>query len=459
MNRVIKNILSVFVLSIAMVNAFGQEVMTLEACRKMAIEYNKELKNASYKKQEAIAQQKVARTAFLPAIKADATFMMSAMDDINIPGGFLPTASSAESAQRGEFTGLSNVYSPGMSLEFDNLNIISGGLSVTQPIYAGGKIANLNKQANLGVEISNLGYNLKYSEIIELTDKAYWKLVMIKSNIELAEKYIEMLTEVETQITEMYNLGLKPASEKLRVRVQKNEAELQLLRVQNGLKVAQMYLNRIIGRDLNAPVNVVNNELNVNLIHFEDAVETALSERNELKIRQRQIELSKYEKKIIMADYLPQLGISAKYSNLYVNDIIENNDFKFMLGAQIKIPLFQWGQGYQKKKIANLKIKQAQTELTNTADMVSLEVLQVKTKINEASETIKIAKQNITEVEESLAETKASFEVGLNSITDLLNSQADWQKAQSQLISAVAHYKVLQTIWERVTGRLNPKGL
>ncbi|NOQ28432.1 MAG: hypothetical protein GQ564_23965 [Bacteroidales bacterium] len=435
---------------------FAQTAMTLEECRKIAVEHNKELKNADYQKQEARANQKTARTAYLPGFSASANAMyLPDVEGFSIPGGFLPTAASEEAALNGEFTGLSNVWSPGMGIEMDNLSVIYGSVTVTQPLYVGGKIRYANKQADAGLEIFDHNYNLKYSEIIEKTDNIYWNIASISANVKLAEKYIEMLTELEEQMVQMYDLGLTPASEKLKVSVQKNEAELNLLKAKNGLRFSKMYMNQILGQDLNSEIQILDSlTYDIKMLDVQNGVSRALSNRDELAILEKQVEITKYDKKIALADYLPQVGISAGYSSYYVKDLVEDPSFSPSFAGQISIPIFQWGQGKHKQDAAELRIKQAQMSLENTNDLISLEVQQVKIQLEEAYESILIAKKNIAEAQESLEETKASFEVGLNTTTDVLNAQAGWQSANSQLINALAKFEILQTTWQKVTGNL-----
>lgn len=441
------------------VHLHAQKVMTLEECRKQAVEYNRELKNADYQKKEAIANQKAARTAYLPNFEASANAMyLPNVDNLSIPGGFLPTAASEEAALSGEFTGVSNIWSPGMSLELGDLSVLYGSVSVTQPIYAGGKIRFTNKQADAGVEIFKHNYDLKYSEIIEKTDQVYWNIASISANVKLAEKYIEMLTELEEQMTDMCNLGLTPASEKLKVTVKKNQAELNLMKAKNGLKISKMYLNQILGQDLNTDIQIVDSlNYDMKMINISNGVQSALSNRDELAILGKKLEIANYDKKIAMADFLPKVGVSAGYSSYYVSNLVESPSLSPMIAGQISIPIFHWGEGKHKQDAAKLKIMQAQTDLDNTNELISLEVQKVKVQIEEAYESIQIAKKNINEAEESLDETKASFKVGLNTITDVLNAQADWQAANSRMIETLAQYEILQTSWQKVTGNLKPK--
>lgn len=451
-----KKVIIIISILVCVTRLSAQKTMTLEECRKIAVEHNKELKNAEYQKQEARANQKTARTAYLPSISASANAMyLPNVEGFSIPGGFLPTASSEEAALNEEFTGVSDVWSPGMSLELNNLSVIYGLVTVTQPLYVGGKIRYTNKQADIGLEIFDHNYNLKYSEIIEKTDNIYWNIASIIANVNLAEIYIEMLTELEEQMVQMYDLGLTPASEKLKVSVQKNEAELKLIKVKNRLIISKMYMNQILGQDLNTEIQIADSlTYNIKMLDVQNGISNALSNRDELAILEKQLQITKYSKKIALADYLPQVGISAGYSSYYVTDLVEDPSFSPSIAGQISIPIFQWGQGKYKQDAADLRIKQAQTSLENTNDLISLEVQQVKIKVEEAYESVQIAKKNITEAQESLDETKASFEVGLNTTTDVLNAQAKWQSANSQLINALAQFKILQTSWQKVTGNL-----
>jgi len=451
-----KKVIIIILILVGAIQLSAQKAMTLEECRKIAVEHNKELKNAEYQKQEAHANQKTARTAYLPIVGASANAMyLPDVEGFSIPGGFLPTAASEAEALNGEFTGVSDVWSPGMSLELDNLSVIYGSVTVKQPIYVGGKIRYANKQADAGLEIFDHNYNLKYSQIIEKTDNIYWNIASVSANISLAKKYIEMLAELEEQMIQMYDLGLTPASEKLKVSVQKNEAELNLLKAKNGLKISKMYMNQILGQDLNTDIKITDSlTYDIKMLDVQDGVSNALSNRDELAILEKQLEITKYDKKIALADYLPQIGISAGYSSYYVKDLIEDPSFSPSISGQISIPIFQWGQGKHKQDAAELRIKQAQTTLENTNDLISLEVQQVKIQVEEAYESIQIAKKNIAEAQESLDETKASFKVGLNTTTDVLNAQAVWQSANSKLINALAQFEILQTTWLKVTGNL-----
>ena len=160
MKKSIKIIINTIVLvasTVVFSNAFGQKVMTLEDCRKQAVEFNKELKAAALQNKEAKVNQEVARTAYLPKFGFSSSLMHRPnMDPISMPGYFLPTADSEEDALAGNYSGTSNVWKPGTTIDINSLTLINSSFQLTQPVYAGGKIRYSNQQADAGVEIADL---------------------------------------------------------------------------------------------------------------------------------------------------------------------------------------------------------------------------------------------------------------------------------------------------------------
>ena len=452
----IKSIIVLLTLTVTLSQTNAQNVMSLEECRERAVEFNKSLKIAKLQQEEAEANKKTARTAYLPSVNAQGTAtLVPGVDDISLPGKFLQTANSEDEAKAGIFTGESNVWNPGLELELGNLTILQGQIGIELPIYAGGKIRYTNKMADLAVNISNEAYKRTYTDIIQHTDQAYWNVVAMEENVKLANDYLSMLSELEEQMTDMYELGLAPASEKLKVAVQKNEAELGLLRARNGLRLTKMALNQIMGLDLNEEVEVSNN-LNSQIIlpNFANGVSDALQNRPELKMLKDRLGLTEYDKKMVQSDYLPQVGVGVNQTYSKITTLFDDGQWNTMAAAQVSIPVFHWRESKHRKKAAEMEVQQAQMDLSNSQDLITLEVNQVQIQVQEAMESVEIAKKGISQAKESLEETKISFEVGLNTTTDLLNAQAEWQRAQNNLIASLTRYEVLKTNWLRVTGNL-----
>ncbi len=426
--------------------SFSQKTLSLEETRNLALEFNKTLKISSQQKIAAESQKKAAFTNYLPKIEASGNAMyFPTMEDQEIPAMTLPSASDPSTA--------SDALFPGLKLETENLSVITGGVNLVQPIYAGGKIRLANKMTGKGVEIAEQAYQLKEAEVIAQTDEAYWNLAAIKEKVKLAEKYVLMLDSLEGTLNDSYELGLAPKSEKLKVTVNKNDAELKLLRARNAYRIMQMNLCRIIGLPLNTAIEITDqaNEDPI-LPDFQDATNQALNNRQELQILDGKKTISEYQKQLANADFLPQLGAQVGYQHYKIADLI--NEGNLTVAASLTIPIFHWNERKHKSSEAKANLNQAMLELSNTQDLIQLEVQQAQIQLQEGYEYVLLSQKNKLEAKESLEETTVSFEVGLNTTTDLLNAQASWQDAVAQEIEALAQFEILKTKYKKVIGLL-----
>ncbi|WP_075591630.1 TolC family protein [Labilibacter marinus] len=423
-----------------------QKSLNLEETRSLALEFNKTLKVSALQKVQAEAKKKEAFTNYLPELSATGSAMMyPGTDNTTIPAMTLPSAADPSTP--------SDALFPGLTIETENLSILNGGVNLSQPIYAGGQIRIANKMANTGVEISEQAYQLKEAEVILNTDQAYWRLAAMRETVTLAENYVLMLDSLEQQLKDMYELSLVPKSEQLKVTVQKNDAELNLLKAKNGYKIVQMNLCQIIGLPLNTEITVTETvKLNPTLPEMTGSMDKALSSRQELKILNSQAEISTYNKKLVNAEFLPQLGAQVGYQHYKINDLIDQGNLS--VAASLSIPIFHWNEKKHKKSAAQAQIDQAYLNLNDTQELVQLEVQQVMIQLQEGYESILWAQKNKAEAQESLDETQASYDVGLNTTTDLLNAKAAWQNAYAKEIETLANFEVLKTKYQKALGVL-----
>ncbi len=431
-------------------SGMAQQKVSLQESRQMALDYNKTLKVAKLKHHEAESQKKEARTAYLPKIDGSASALyLPSMDDINIPGFELSVVDGTGNATN-QVVGF-----PGMTIGTEKMRYYNGQVAMNVPIYLGGKIRFANKMADKGVEIAEQAYQLQSDEVIYNTDNAYWSLVAFKEQLTVAYKYFEMLDSLEQQMKDMYELGLTPKSEQLIVTVQKNEAQLNLLKAENAYKVMKMNLCQIIGLDLNSNVDVSDSlNLDPELIAISNSVEQAFANRNELKMMDGQVAISELQKKSAMSAYKPQIGGQVSYGYMEIPDLVDGQTTT-QVAAQLSIPLVHWREKKHKKDAARLRTEQARLQLDETKEFVQLEVQQYIIGVKEAYEAILLARNNKDEAEESLEEVTASFEAGLNTTTDVLNSQAAWLSANAELLNALATYEVAKTAYYKGIGQLN----
>lgn len=451
-----KLIVNFLFLSLIVFQGKGQEFLSLAESRTLALEYNQKIKIADEMILEGESNIRFAFTQFLPKFSLDGNYnYYSNIDDINLPGSFLPTANSLGEAQQGIYTGTSNVYFPGVHLKMGDIDYYTANLNVSQPIFLGGKIQSAYKISKMGSMISKYNRKLKTSDVLMETDRAYWNLVSIRDKVKLSSRYVEMLTALVRDLQNAFDLELTTKNELLKAQVQLNQAKLNLFRAQNSFVLSRMSLCQVIGKSLNSDIVATDTVIVVNKDVVEsDFVAKALAQRPEIEMLGKQVEISQQEVKITRSDYLPQIGVGASYA--YMSDVEELMDSRKTLAvkATVSVPVFHWKERKYKVATAKSRSRQKELELERTRDLISLEAQQAFFNLQEANQQIELAEVSLKQANENVDLTQNSFFEGLANTTELLDAQAFWQNAYSELIDAKINYKLKEVNFLKSIGEL-----
>lgn len=444
------------IFSLIGLQGMAQENLSLQESRELALEYNQKIKIADEIISESKSTMKFAYTHFLPNLSASGSYSYyHDITDLSLPGSFLPTANSLAEAQQGNFSGISDVYFPGFNLEMGNIDYFSASLTLTQPIYMGGKIRSSYEMSKIGSQISMYNKQLQTSDVLLETDQAYWNLVSVNEKRNLAAKYVEMLSALVQDLTNAYDLEITTKNELLKVQVQLNQAKLNLFRVKNATVLSKMSLCQVIGRDLSAKIIATDTIITVSQSVVDaDYMQKALQQRPELLMLGKQVEISHEQVKNTRADYLPQLGVGASYS--YTSDIEELIGSSKILAVQAKlsVPVFHWNERKHKVASTRFQSRQKVLELDRTKDLISLQVQQSYFSLQEAFQQIELAESSMNQAIENVELTKNSYYEGLANTTELLDAQAFWQRAHSELIDAKINYKLREVNFLKAIGEL-----
>ncbi len=434
----------------------AQESLSLNESRKLALEYNQKIKIASRLILENKAGEKSAFTHFLPNLKGEGNYSrFFNIDDITMEGTFLPTAGSMEDARMGNFSGISNVYFPGINIALGDIDFYTASLTLIQPIYAGGKIRRGYKMAKIGSEMARLNLKLKKSDVILETDKAYWNLVSVREKVKMADIYVKMLKSVVRDLQNAFDLELVTKNDLLKAKVQLNKAELAKFKAENGFVLSRMALCQIIGRPINTEIIPSDTVVEVQQkAAASDFKAKALQQRPELQLLSREVELKKQQEKFTNAGYMPQIGAGVSYGyTSKVKELIGSNT-NFSVQAKITVPIFHWNERRHKLTAAREQTAQKELELQQARDLISLQVQQVYFRLQEAGEQIRLADVTMKQAEENVAIARNSFTEGLISTSELLDAQALWQQAFSDLIDAKINYKLQEAAFQKAIGGL-----
>lgn len=413
--------------------AFAQLQLSQAQCREMALKNNEEMQKADNSYKQAKLDKEIAFAAYLPELSGS----------------------------------LTSIYRPDtdmMGYELQMRGAYLAGISITQPIFTGGKIIASNKLAKIGVECAKETHRKTEMDVIAEVDNAYWTFVAVGEKVKLLETYQKHLDELYKQISKSVEVQMATKNDLLRIDTKRSQILYQLKKAQNGVELCRMSLCSTLGVDIHTQIRATETNM---VITAPQQLEGNIWMRPEYRLLLNQVEAEKQQIKIARADILPTFGISAQYSyfgNLkLVGQGEDGTPFKQvykdgspMLMASISIPLFRWGKGLKGIKKAKLNYQNAQLDLQRNERLLNIELQQAIQNVTDGYNLIETASIGMQQAEENLRSMQDYYDAKMSTLTDLLDAQAQWQEAYSNQIEAKTQYKIYESEYLRVSGTLKP---
>lgn len=467
--------------------AKGQTLLSLDSCRALALANNKDLLISNEKINAAHYQRKAAFTNYLPNFSATGTYMRNqkefsllnndqkaALSGLgNNLAGPLEQAAGIIAQLHPEIASkipelganlTSALNNAGNSLvdalRTDTRNVYAGAITLTQPLYMGGKIRAYNKITKYAEELAQQQYQGGMQEVIMSTDQAYWQVISLVNKKKLAEGYLKLLQQLDSDVEKMIAEGVATKADGLSVRVKVNEAEMTLTKVEDGLSLARMLLCQLCGIDLSSPIALADENMeDIPLLTTDTYFDMSTAYANRPEIRSLELATQIYRQKVNVtrSEHLPSIALMGNYmvTNPSVFNSFENK-FKGMwnVGIMVQIPIWHWGEGIYKTRAAKSEARIAQYQLEDAREKIELQVNQASFKVNEAGKKLVMASKNMEKAEENLRYATLGFKEGVIATSNVLEAQTAWLSAQSEKIDAQIDVKLTEIYLKKSLGTL-----
>lgn len=468
----------------------AQNVLSLDSCRALALANNKELRISAEKISAAHYEKKAASTNFLPKISAMGTYMrtekeISLLSDEQ-KGAISNIGTTAQGSIQETFQQLAtsnpalgqlleplaplipgigntlNGIGQGLvdALHTDTRNMYAGAITLTQPIYMGGKIVAYNKITKYAEQLAESQHATGMQDLILSTDKAYWQVISLVNKKKLAESFLTLVQQLDSDVDKMIAEGVATKADGLSVKVKVNQAEMTLTQVENGLSLSKMVLCQLCGLPLNSEITLADEniqDLSLPSTETQSNVATALSNREELRSLDLASKIYDQKVNVTRAGFLPSVALTANY--MVTNPSLFNGferKFRGMwaVGALVQIPIWNWGEGMYKVKAAKAEANIARYQLADVKEKVELQVSQASYKVNESAKRLTRAEKNMEKADENLRYAKLGFTEGVIPTSNVLEAQTAWLSAQSDKIDAQIDVKLTEVYLRKSMGVL-----
>ncbi len=415
-----------FMASAMTINA--QDIITLDAYREDVMEYSQQLKQAKENVISAESKRKADRTGFLPRIDvlANGSLDLTDLSPIN--------------------PGVPGVYHP--------YTYFAGGV-LTQNIWAGGSDQARYRASKTDEAISMEAEELTIDNIYLQAETAYWTLSAQYEIMQVAKKYLMLITEQYNIIKLRFDDGAIAKNDLLMITTRLKEAELSMKRAEASYLIATQNFNILMGLAPNSALDMVTPIQVATVAPEHITFEEALENRPEYKTAELQINLLEQNRKLSISQFNPQFYFQLQGGWGTANPNLGLDPAGTLISSiNFSMPLVRWNQrrntNRQFKALVNSGIYNKQI----VSDRINKEVANAWTNMDQSYTQITVAEETFSIAQESLDLNTFSYNEGRINISDLLSAQISWLDAYMSTINSHYSYKVAVAQYKRAVGEI-----
>lgn len=355
---------------------------------------------------------------------------------------------------------------PSMNSFDEEKRSTSASITVTQPIYNGGrgiigiktkKESRKISQYNIQIQILNTLTQTEGKYITVLEDKQLLKIAakdldLSKENLSIAQ--VKFSSGIISR-AELLNFQSQTASKEVNYLRAKNRYELALLDLANFLSLNPKDIGTIEDLDFSSiePYKKIIEKVSIKDIKtiIERVVDLVLKNNPTIGIAESNIKLQKFSLIGVKQSFLPSINLS--FTNSWDKSNIDNNySYQGIITLSGSVPLFPIINNYDDLKKSQEMLNQSESSYEVAKNSL---ILSIKNSIyNFITDTLSIdsSKKALTYTEESYRQTKVRFDQNLISPSDLLNAEILLNNAKIQYTTTLYNFMKSKSTCMNVIG-------
>ena len=424
--------------------------LSMDECIELSRQNNPRVANAALSVTAAQAQRHEARASWFPTVSASAGGF-KALDPM-VSVGLDDVLGSSDAANTLRYYAETVAGLGAVGTEWTTLGQgYAAGLSLTQPLYAGGRIATGNALAALGVKAADAQRDLALRQNDDSVAVKYCNIIALQGKRNALEQGIALTEKLESDVSAAVDAGLARPSDLMQVQLKEHELQAQLVQLQSGVRLARMDLFNLIGLDYEADdldSFVLTDSFDT--LSSPDAYRQDLADKaaamDENRLLDFSVKAKQLQRHMTLGEALPTVGLGA---SMGYGQLIGEPRFNGMVYALVSVPLTDWTKTSRKLQRAKCAQLQAENDRDYLQKQLAVKVGKDWMELQTAWDLLAAAREALTLSEKLEAQKRAEYDAGLCTLAELLQTQTDLQAARSRLIDAQSAYARTVTIWQR----------
>jgi outer membrane protein len=331
-------------------------------------------------------------------------------------------------------------------------NYYSGQISVSQPIFTGGKIVNAFRLAGLQYDTARDETRLARGQLYQDVTQVYYGVVVSEKLLSVMETSLRQLNQHLDVVKARYREGAASDYDLLRSEVEVANLEPTVIKIRNAAILARRSLAAALGADMSQEIKtsgtlpIVEETWPV----LEEMQRLAHAQRLELKNLERAQGMAEIGSSLALASNAPNLALTGNWTYWDTVDAQFPPDSPYLkhawqVGVGLSWPFWDNLSAIPKMQAAAAKAREVELGRQALEDGIKIEVESAYLSLTSALQTLKAQKQNAALAAEGYRLAERRYANGVMTNLDVMDAQLALNQAESNY---------LQTQYECILSRI-----
>ena len=410
------------------VAAWGQEaaapvgaVLTLEQAVALAIQNNRQVHNAALEVGKKTDQVAAARTHLLPTFNVYLleSYLLTPIEFTFPQGAF------------GTFPNTGPIPSKDTTLKTAQHPTTAVFAQATQPLSQLYRIGLNVQLQKVGESVAHEELRLRRQSIVHDVKQLYYGILQTLSGVEALDVTLQSYRELDRLVTGYVREQKALKADSLEVKTRLAKSEYDLLTLRHTLASQQEQLNNLMGIEIDAVFRVTPvPDAMPEPMDQTAASARALAQRPELKEARLKVRQAEYDRRMKLAEYIPNVSLAFTYFSPVDVDLVPKNITT--VGVLLTWDVFDWGRKKREAAEKGKTVAQARTTVSDTENAILLDVRSRLRTVQEKAALLRVHRLAQETAQEKLRVAMDKYAQQAALLQDVLQAQASLADANQQ---------------------------
>lgn len=347
-------------------------------------------------------------------------------------------------------------FSAFRNLPFGRENQWQIGLSVSQTLFAGGRVRAQNRAARAGRDVAQMDLTSARAQLMLDVAEAYFDAVLAGRLLAIAEATLNQAEETLSQVRLATDVGNQPEFELLRAQVTRDAQRPIVIQRRSTRDLAYLRLKQLLDLPPAAPLELTTGledaetaslvRLVTDLVGIES--DTMVDRRVTVRQAASAVTVQEAQLTIARAQRLPSLSLSMQYGRVGYPETVSPFDVHFRtnwtIGASLQLPIFTGGRLSGESMIARANLEEARSTLELTRELAALDTRSAIQQLEAARASLEASEGTVQQAERAYSIAQVRFREGISTQLELTDSRILLQQAQANRAQASRDLQVAE---------------